>query len=126
MDLQTTTPAPLVLLVEDDPAVRLALATTAELEGYQVLACDCAESALQLHLPNARACLVVDEQLPGMSGLRMLGRLRAQGCALPAVLITTNPTRRQRVAASAAGAQVLEKPLLGDALMAWIRRAVAT
>lgn len=115
---------PLVVIVEDDAAVRFALATRAELDGYRVLACDCAESALQLHLPETGACLVVDDRLPGISGLRMLAGMRADGCRLPAVVITSHPTSRQKAAAASAGAQVLEKPLLGDVLMAWIRGAV--
>jgi two-component system C4-dicarboxylate transport response regulator DctD len=116
--------SPLVLIVEDDPAVRLALATRAELDGYAVLACDSAEAALQLSLPESRACLVIDERLPGLSGLAMLDRLRRRGCRLPAVIITSQPTRRQKAAAGAADAQVLEKPLIEDSLMRWIRRAV--
>lgn len=115
---------PLVVIVDDDDAVRFALATRVELDGYRVIACDCAESALQLHLPETRACLIVDDRLPGMSGLKMLARLRSHGCHLPAAMITSQPTRRQRTAAAAADAQVLEKPLLGDVLTAWIRGAV--
>jgi FixJ family two-component response regulator len=114
---------PLVVIVEDDRAVRVALTARAELDGYRVAACDSAEAALQLTLPPSRACLVVDERLPGLSGLKMLARLRADGCQLPAVIITSQPTPRQRAAAAAADAQILEKPLLGDALEAWIRGA---
>ena len=115
---------PLVVIVEDDAAVRFALATRAEIEGYGVLGCDTAESALELHLPARGACLVIDERLPGLSGLQMLARMRSRGCRLPAVIITSQPTPRQKSAAAEADAQVLEKPLLEDSLMAWIRRAV--
>lgn len=115
---------PLVVLVEDDAAVRLALATRAEIDGYGVLACDSAETALKLHLPASRACLVVDERLPGLSGLDMLSHLRARNCTLPAALLTSQPTRRQQAAAAKADACIFEKPLLGDALMTWIRQAI--
>jgi FixJ family two-component response regulator len=67
---------------------------------------------------------VLDERLPGVSGLAALARLRARGVGLPAVLITTHPLPILREAARAAGVEILEKPLLGDGLVRWIRGAL--
>jgi FixJ family two-component response regulator len=112
-----------VVVVDDDPAVRAALAFTIELEGYQVATCADAATLLAFDLPQSRACLVIDERLPDGSGLSTLARLREQGCWLPAALITSHPSRRFRHAAAQSNAPVLEKPLLEDGLITWIRTA---
>lgn len=115
--------APLVIIVDDDPAVRAALAVTAELDGYRVSTWASGEDLLAKDLPGDRACLVIDERLPGLSGLRTLAQLRHRGCRSPAVLITSHPSRRFIAAAAEARVAVLEKPLLGDGLIGWIRGA---
>lgn len=115
--------APLVVIVDDDPAVRAALAVTAELDGYNVATCGSAEDLLDMALPQNRTCLVIDERMPGLSGLRALDQLRRRGCLLPVVLITSNPTRGFLAQAEQARVEVLEKPLLGDGLINWIRAA---
>lgn len=116
-------PPPLVVIVDDDAAVRSALAITADLDGYRVQTCASGEALLQLDLPATGACLVIDEQLSGLSGLTALSRLRHRGCSLPAVLITSHPSRQLRWTAARAGTPILEKPLLGDGLIDWIRTA---
>ena len=113
--------APLVVVVDDDPAVRRALAFTIEMEGFQVATCPDAAALLAFNLPTADACLVIDERLSDGSGLGALSRLRAGGCRLPAAMITSHPTRHFRHAAAQVGAPVLEKPLIEDGLMTWIR-----
>lgn len=116
---------PLVVVVDDDAAVCSALACSLELEGYRVLTCRTAEDLLRMALPDARACLVIDERLPGVSGLQALQELRRRKVALPAALITSHPAQRLIDAARAAGAPIIEKPLLGDALIGWIREALS-
>ena len=63
-----------------------------------------------------RGCLVLDYNLPGIDGLDLLERLRAAEVTLPAILITTNPRKALRARAALAGVQIVEKPLLTDAL----------
>lgn len=116
---------PLVILVDDDPAVRSALKFSLELEGYQVETCASGEALLAHHLPDHDACLVIDERLPGIGGLQALDELRRRNVSLPAVLITSNPKGILRQAAAAAGVPIVEKPLLGDGLSGMIREALA-
>jgi FixJ family two-component response regulator len=116
---------PLVLIVDDDSALRSALKFALELEGFRVDACDSGEALLAYDLPDDDACLVIDERLPGVNGLEALRQLRARDVALPAVLITTNPQPTLRAAAAAAGVPIVEKPLLNDALLGSIRAALA-
>lgn len=107
---------PVILLVEDDPAVVNALAFSLELEGFDVRAYSDGETLLASTPLPTRACLVLDYNLPGIDGVTLLRRLREAGVTLPAILITTNPRKVLREQAAAAGLLIIEKPLLTDAL----------
>lgn len=116
---------PLVVLVDDDPALLRALKFALELEGFRVHGCPCGEDLLNLALPGHDTCLVIDERLPGITGLAALDRLRSQGVGLPALLITTHPNAKMQAAARCARTAIVEKPLLGDSLVRAIRAALA-
>lgn len=116
---------PAVILVDDDPAVTHAMQFSFDLEGLDVRCFRDGESLLAAgRLPKA-GCLVLDHNLPGMDGLALLERLRATGVRLPAILITTNPRTDLRNRAAEARVPIIEKPLLTDALLTTIRKALA-
>lgn len=125
MSPRPTEGQPLVYLVDDDAAVRRALAFALDLEGFAVESCASAEALLGLELQPAGAFLVIDERLSGMSGLQVLKRLRGRGVRLPAALVTSHPNPTFRAAAAAAGTPILEKPLLGETLVRAIREGLA-
>jgi two-component system response regulator FixJ len=107
---------PVVVIVDDDPAVRNALAFSLQAEGFLVRSYASGMELLE-DSPNAEAgCLVIDYQLPGMNGLDLLAELRRRHGAAPPLLITTHPSAAVRERAAATGAALVEKPLLGDAL----------
>lgn len=116
---------PLVYVVDDDAGVRRAFAFALDLEGFAVESCSSAEALLRLQLQASDAFLVIDERLPGMSGLEALNQLRSRGVQLPAALVTSHPTAALRAAAAAAGAPILEKPLMGETLVEAIREGLA-
>jgi FixJ family two-component response regulator len=118
-----TDPQRTVVLVEDDLAVRLSLAFTLELEGFSVVALDSGEALLACDLPVASACLVLDQHMGGLTGLQALATLRERGIGLPSFLITSHPTAATRAHAAALDARIIEKPLLGDVLVAALREA---
>lgn len=119
-------PRPRVLLVDDDPALRMSLEFSLDLEGFAVVALDCGEALLRMaDLPHARACLVLDQNLPGVTGVETLRQLRGRGVGLPALIITSNPPPAVREAAQRVEARIVEKPLLGDTLTAHISAAIA-
>ena len=68
---------------------------------------------------------MIDYNLPDMNGLDLLAALRRSGVTLPAILITTNPNALIRANAAAARVPIVEKPLLGNALVDGIRGALA-
>lgn len=114
-----------IFVVDDDPAVRTALKFALELEGFEVETCPSGEALLLADLPSEDACLVIDQRLPGISGLETLRQLRARGVALPALFITSHPNPHFRAQAAAAHAPILEKPLIGDGLTTSIRDALS-
>ncbi|MGZ9104723.1 MAG: response regulator [Rhodoplanes sp.] len=60
---------------------------------------------------------MVDYNLPDMTGLDLVAQLRNRQVALPAILITTNPSGIVRRRAEEAGVPMIEKPLLDDSLI---------
>jgi FixJ family two-component response regulator len=113
-----------LVLVDDDAAVLGSLTFAFETEGFAVRPFRNAE-ALLASAPADCACYVLDQRLPGMSGLDLLERLRARGDGAPAVLITTHPSRETRGRALAAGVEIVEKPLLGETLARHVREVVS-
>ncbi|WP_309604684.1 response regulator [Phenylobacterium sp.] len=114
-------PPSTVIVVDDDDGLRRALRYALEIEGFNVVTCASAESLLKLALPRTSACLVVDQALPGLSGIDALEALRAQQMDLPAIVITSSPDARLRDRTQLANAVLIEKPLLNDRLTRAIR-----
>ncbi len=81
-----------ILLVEDDPGVRRALAEGLSESGYMVVAAPTAEDALsRLNVVSVDLALV-DLKLPGMGGLELLRELRQRSPTMVLVIITANPS----------------------------------
>jgi FixJ family two-component response regulator len=116
---------PLVLIVDDDAAVRDALTFTLDLAGYEVESFGSGEAVLLRSPAPPALCLVIDERLPGISGLETLRQLRARREFAPAILITSHPKPALRDAAAMSAVPILEKPLLGETLVQAIRAATA-
>jgi FixJ family two-component response regulator len=118
------TDANLIIVVDDDSAVRNSLKFSLELEGFAVRTYACGEDLLnEAAFPSCR-CLVVDEKLPGISGIDLIARLRGQKVIAPAILITTHPSATLRSRAADAGIPIVEKPLLGGTLFECIHGAM--
>ena len=106
-----------VYIVDDDSAVRRALTFAQDLAGFEVEAFATGEALLDRDDPEGGGCLVLDERLPGVSGLDTLRLLRARNIDLPAILVTSHPRPAFREAAAVAGIPILEKPLEGETLV---------
>lgn len=106
-----------VYVVDDDSAVRRALAFALDLAGFAVETFTSGEALLLRDRPTGAGCLVLDERLPGASGLDTLRQLRARQIDLPAILVTSHPKPACREAAAIADVPILEKPLEGETLI---------
>jgi len=115
---------PIVLVIDDDPAVRNSLKFALEIEGFSVRVYPTGAELLDEKDIPENGCLVTDYYLPGMNGLDLLARLRERNIRLPAILIMTHPTATIRNQAALAGARLIEKPLLSDTLFQGIRAAL--
>ena len=119
-----TVPTPTVIIVDDDAAVLGALKFALEIEGFAVRAYPTAEDALDDAGLTDCACFIIDQKLPGLSGLELVAALRKRQIAAPAILITSHPAVMLQERAARAGVPIVEKPLLGNVLLDRVRDAV--
>lgn len=111
--------APLVLVVEDDGAVRRSLERALPLHGFRVHAVGDGLEALAAIGREEPAVVVLDVGLPGPDGLRIAERLRADGDAVPVLMLTARDAVHDRVAGLEAGADdYLTKPFALEELVA--------
>jgi len=112
-----------VFVVDDDAAVREATRDLLRENGYAVEVFADGEAFLRTERPEG--CLLVDARMPGMTGLELIDRLKANGRALPTIMITGNGDVPLAVEAMKAGAvDFIEKPIGHVDLLASIARAL--
>ena len=112
----------IVLVADDDTAVREALKFSLELEGFTVHACRRGEELLTHPALGRCDCIVLDYKMPGLDGLQVLEKLADGGSKAPVIFVAGPVTRALRAQAMGAGARyVLEKPLLDGELVTKIR-----
>jgi two-component system response regulator FixJ len=113
-----------VIVVDDDLAVRNSLKFSLEIEGLTVHSFATGTELLNAIDLSLCDCLVIDQKMPAMSGLELIAKLRDQHIAAPAILITSHPSPWLREQAQKAGIPIVEKPLLGNALLDRIRDVI--
>lgn len=115
-----------VYIVEDDPAVRDALALLLGIEGYAVAMYADAESMLGAYRPEWSGCLLIDIRMPGMNGLALQRRLIEMGCRMPVIVMTGHgDVASAREAFRAQAIEFLEKPVDQAKLIGAIEEAFA-
>lgn len=111
-------------VVDDDPSFRKSIAQLLRLCGYDVALYESAEELLQA-LPNAElGCILLDVQMPGLSGPELQDRLTQLGSPLPIIFLSGHGTIPTTVRAIKAGAEdFLAKPIAKAHLLEAITRA---
>jgi FixJ family two-component response regulator len=115
----------IVLVVDDEAAVRSALKFALELEGFIVRVYDGPVALLgEANLP-ACSCMIVDYRMPVIDGLELVSMLRSRGASAPAVIITGRSSKELQAQAEKIGVhKVLEKPLANGVLVAAVHSAI--
>lgn len=116
----------IVHVIDDDADVRQSLAFLLSTVGLAVRVHESATSFLEL-LPDVQdGCIVTDVRMPGMDGIELQRRLRAEGNNIPVIVITGHGDIALAVEAMKAGAvDFIEKPFDDEMLIGAIRTALA-
>jgi FixJ family two-component response regulator len=113
---------PLISIVDDDQSMSRMLNRVMTALGFDVLSFGSAEEFLASRALADSACLILDVNLPGMSGVELQQQLKNSGPKIPIVFISgqaDDATRQLAVAAGAAG--FFSKPFKIEALLATVR-----
>ena len=119
---------PIIHIVDDDQSFRIAIGRLLSASGYHVLLYGSGEELLAQLPSSTPGCILLDLDMPGLSGLALQDRLAEQAPLLPIVFLTGHGDIRASVQAMKAGAEdFLEKPAtsaaLLDAITGALRRA---
>ncbi|WP_298281711.1 response regulator FixJ [Acidocella sp.] len=118
--------APVVHIVDDDEAVRAALAFLLGAEGFAVRAFDSGVAFLDGLETMQPGCVVTDVRMPGLGGLDLQRELLKRRIALPVIVMTGHGDVKLAVEAMKAGAvDFLEKPFAPEAMLEAVRGALA-
>ncbi len=115
--------SPIVAVADDDPAVCNSLKFSLELEGFKVRTYGSGGALLRAADLGQCDCFVIDQKMPGLSGLETITALRNRNFVAPAILVISQPSAILSARAAAAKVPIVEKPFLGNALVDRIREA---
>src|SRR5262249_31428787 len=116
---------PVVHVIDDDATLRESFKALLELHDMKVHSYGSADEFLSNAAPLPIDCLIIDIDMPGISGVDLLEQLRTDGVITPAMFVTGRPiTEDVRSAAQRLSAMAFEKPMLPQELISAIREAL--
>ncbi|MGP3958711.1 response regulator transcription factor [Nonomuraea sp. 3N208] len=111
-----------LLVVDDEPALREALQSSLEFEGYKVVTANDGQAALDELARESYDAVLLDVMMPRLDGLTACRRLRGSGNHIPVLMLTARDAVGDRVSGLDAGADdYLVKPFELDELLARVR-----
>ena len=117
---------PIVFVVDDDAALRRALGRLLKAAGWEYETFSTAERFLDRQPAGRPSCLLLDIEMPGLSGLQLQKELAERGLDPAIVFLTGKGTVSKTVEAMKSGANdFLEKPVEADELLGALRSAIA-
>jgi FixJ family two-component response regulator len=115
----------LLAILDDDKSFQSALQDLIESEGMSALCFDSAEQFLDSGAGHKAACLIADICMPGMSGIELQAKLKAERCPIPIIFITGAGDNPLAVSAMKEGASdFFTKPVDGSSLLGSVERAL--
>jgi FixJ family two-component response regulator len=116
----------LIAIVDDDESLKSALQDLIESDGLSALCFGSAEQFLDSEARHKAACLIADIRMPGMSGLELQAKLKAERCRIPIIFITAHGDAEIRTLAMRDGAvEFLTKPFDDAVLLEIVHAALA-
>ena len=117
---------PVVHVIDDDETARESLEFLLDCAGLRVQAYESAVAFLKAVPAMEHGCIVTDVRMPEMSGVELIGRLKALGVPDPVIVITGHADVPLAIQAMKAGvADFIEKPFSDDAILGAVRAALA-
>jgi CheY-like chemotaxis protein len=119
---------PRVLVVDDDPAIRLVCSTNLQLDGYQVLEAANGQEGLELALDHVPDVVLLEISMPVLDGFGLAAALQANERTrdLPLIFLTTEDDPLVKAKAFETGAHgVISKPFEPSAVTSFIEQVVA-
>ena len=114
-----------IAIVDDDRLVQTALQDLIESEGLSTLCFGSAELFRDSGAQHKAVCLIADIRMPGMSGLELQTKLKAERCRVPIFFITAHGNAKMRTQAMRDGAvKFLAKPFDNTVLLEAVHAAV--
>lgn len=114
----------MILFVDDDPSTLAALGRLVKAMGFKARMYGAPSALLRDQIPTTNVCLVLDVNLPEMSGPTLYEMLRDSGRQLPTVYITGHTeTEVAKILQRPNAPEVLFKPIRVEALLGAIERA---
>jgi FixJ family two-component response regulator len=115
----------LVAVVDDDALLRDALRRLLKASGLGAVSFESAENLLNSGRLPEIACLIADVRMPGMSGLELQAKLKAERCRIPIIFITAHGDTKMRIQAMCDGAvEFLTKPFDNAVLLELVHAAL--
>ena len=115
----------LVAIVDDDQSVQRSLQDLIESDGLPATCFGSAEQFLDSEARNKAACLIADIRMPGLSGLELQAKLKAERCRIPLIFISAHGDAAMRIHAMRQGAvEFLSKPFDDAVLLEIVHTAL--
>src|ERR1700731_4816995 len=115
----------LIAIVDDDQSVQCALQDLIESEGLSTLCFGSAEQFLDSGAQHKAACLIADIRMPGISGIDLQAKLKADRSRIPIIFITADGDPKMPIQAMRDGAvEFLTKPFDNAVLLEMVHTAI--
>jgi FixJ family two-component response regulator len=115
----------LIGVVDDDESIRDALSSLLRSAGYKCALFPSAEAFLESGRLSETDCMLLDIQMPGLTGLELQLQLREMKCSIPVIFVTAHADHHLRAKALAQGATAFfGKPFSDGALLGAINSAL--
>ena len=115
----------LIAIIDEDESTQKSLRELLESAGFVARCFGSAEEFLEYDLHCGVRCLIAEMQMPGISGLELQARLKAEQCKIPIIFIVSNGGAGMRLQAMREGAvEFLAKPADHQLLLEKVRAAL--